>query len=428
MKRNIKENENAAQYSQIRAFVKMFNQDPKIQNGDVQYEASINGRVVYNKKMNEYHLNIFIHSDKSMASTKMRGVKNKIAQIADYCSLSEGQLMYTVHFTDEADVFDINETSTWDRKHVQKLHKKVNSSKDKLDMAQSKDWEMLRHKDDEYFPYEEFNYTVDDLDKDMDTTEQTCAGSAGAVEIPVSMPLGGPIKRKKPVNERHRGRMAFHNDDDIRRMGKDDDNGLTQDTFSYGPPQQTVPMSHDMYKEFLKSIRQKCPDIYPEVLTIIANNNNMNAIKKNKEVNWFKLISDIVSLLEKHGVTISQDWKAVSQKEYSMNEAEQEMEEATDSSSSGSFETPSCWATGKGKNSIKNSRAAKSKQFKKNLWGGKGAKYVSVPGSVNTLSEEKFFQNKTLQEAIHKVSQMYGLDAQKVAHLMRDQLFIKKGK
>jgi hypothetical protein len=106
-------------------------------------------------------------------------------------------------------------------------------------------------------------------------------------------------------------------------------------------------------------------------------------------------LSTLVDYCKEMGIIIAPNWRIT--KYPNLNEKEEDIDEATDyaSGGSGSYETPGCWATGKGKQSIRNSRAVNSKQFKKFLYGGPKAKYVSVPDSVNTLSESTDIYNKS---------------------------------
>jgi hypothetical protein len=126
-------------------------------------------------------------------------------------------------------------------------------------------------------------------------------------------------------------------------------------------------------------------EFYPECMPFIETWMNTHTDEAG-EIDTHKFLTALVDYCSEMGIIIGPNWHVAPHPE--LNETE-ELEEATDysSSSSGSYETPGIWATGKGKQSIKNSRAAKSKQFKKFLYGGPKATYVKNKNSVDTLDE-----------------------------------------
>jgi hypothetical protein len=192
-----------------------------------------------------------------------------------------------------------------------------------------------------------------------------------------------------------------------------------------------LPLNYQKFKKLIKDIKHYRPDLASTIDFLVLQ------YTAHGEINdWPNLMEDIVGLVDESGMVVGPDWTLSPNPQ--MNEVEQEMEEQTTSASSGSYETTGAWATGKGKNSIKNSRAAKSKQFKKNLYGGPKAKYVSVKGSVNTLSEssdiynesskmkfskaqiERLVENTIKQEVVNVLN-----DKPKKAYLVKEDTFLK---
>jgi hypothetical protein len=123
---------------------------------------------------------------------------------------------------------------------------------------------------------------------------------------------------------------------------------------------------YPVYRQYIDSMRDQFTD-------------------ENGQTEWDSYFIHILEYLNQMNVTIGPNFRVV---------PDPDLNEATVSDSSGSYETPGCWATGTGKQSIKNSRAAKSKQFKKALYGGPNAQYVAVKNSVNTLGESVDIYNE----------------------------------
>ena len=102
---------------------------------------------------------------------------------------------------------------------------------------------------------------------------------------------------------------------------------------------------------------------------------------------------------------------------------EEEMEEATTASSSGSFEGPQIWAKNR-----KNWRAVADKNFPKS--GGKGAKYVKVKEKCKTfpycnqgdVTALDFYEDSTLRESIDNAAKKTGLPKKYVQKLVVENI------
>lgn len=235
--------------------------------------------------------------------------------------------------------------------------------------------------------------------KKIEAEEQATSGSSGAVEAPISSPIKRSIDEQEPS------------------LG-DFPPPVTDDTIA--------PVREGLHT-LLHDIKKYHPALVPYVEKVIGRQADADG-----HVSYHKLAKVLITILESMDITVSPNWHIVPHPQ--LNETEEEVEEQTTTASSGAYETPQAWAKGKGEASIRNSRAVKSKLFRKNLLGGPGAKYVTVKkkckkfpycnqGDIGALN---FFENETVQQAITEAARLYKVDEEKIASFLFDKIFMKK--